>query len=156
MPRLPVVVLALLAAAPAAAQSAGLPPGARPLPPDMTGTWALVELEEGPGVVVEVLDMRLEVEGNRVTQRDSLRLPTGDVEARAFTMDCVLYDLDRSERRPGLEPAVLRDMTACTLVEAEAGLAKDGGYGQVAVEGDVLAMGAPEIGYRAVFRRVAE
>lgn len=139
MRTLAALVLTCLATS-VAAQTA-VPPSARPLSPGWSGVWEMVEQEPTPGVLVESLWMRLEVDGNWITQSDSLLLPDGKVEARRFTSECFLLDVDRSRRRPGLTPAVVPDVVHCLSPDVDG--VHEGGYGQVAVEGNSLTLTLP-------------
>ena len=134
MTRPPLLALALLAASAAAAQTAAPPPGLPPLPAALQGAWEMVEAPTYEGGAT-VHRMTLLVEGNRVTQRDSLSLGARHA-ARAFTATCV--------EAGGLVSCWPSDAGTPT------------GYGHLGryrVDGDVLVFEDPDRGDRVVLRR---
>lgn len=99
----------------------------------------------------EILAMRLEIDGDRIVQSDSLRIVNGDVVSRTLAMECFLYEFDRSRRLPTADPEVLRDMIGCHPTPEAPG---HGGYGQYAVTGDLLTFSLPSAGEMGAFRLV--
>ena len=135
MTRPALLALGLFAASGGAAQTAAPPPGLPPLPPALQGAWEMVEAPSYEGGAT-IHRMTLRVEGNRVTQRDSLSRGARHA-ARAFTATC----------------AEAGGLVSCW--PSDTGTATGYGHlGRYRVDGDVLVFEDPERGDRVVLRRL--
>ncbi|MDT0631750.1 hypothetical protein RQM47_05485 [Rubrivirga sp. S365] len=131
----PVLLVLLLTAAGGAAAQADVPPAdLPPLPAALQGAWEMVEApayDAGP----TIHRLWIRVEGNRVTQRDSLSLGNRHA-ARDFTATCAEAD--------GLVSCWPSDRGTQTGY---------GGLGRYRVDGDALVFEDPDRGDRIVLRR---